>query len=76
MCCSSSHHKTFSKGQQQYLLLYVLQDYVAIMEFLMKHWKIGSLEGLNSQAQKAQDDVQALLTKFKRLTDRQVTCVA
>ena len=42
----------------------------------MKHWKIDSLEGLNSQAQKAQDDVQALLTKFKHLTDRQVTCVA
>ena len=59
-----------------YLILYVLQDYVAIMEFLMKHWKTDSLEGLNSQAQKAQDDVQALLTKFKRLTDRQVTCVA
>ena len=57
-------------------MLHVLQDYVAIMEFLMKHWKIDSLEGLNSQAQKAQEDVQALLTKFKRLTDRQVTCLA
>lgn len=40
----------------------------------MKHWNIGGMEGLNSQAQKAQDDVQALLTKFRRLTDRQVTC--
>lgn len=44
------------------------------MEFLMKHWNIGGLEGLNSQAQKAQEDVQALLTKFRRLTDRQVSC--
>ncbi len=51
-----------------------MQDYVSIMEFLMKHWKIDSLEGLNSRAQKAQEDVQALLTKFKRLTDRQVMC--
>ena len=50
----------------------VLQDYVNIMEFLMKHWNIGGMVGLNSEAQKAQDDVQALLTKFRRLTDRQV----
>ena len=50
----------------------VLQDYVNIMEFLMKHWNIGGMLGLNSEAQKAQDDVQALLTKFRRLTDRQV----
>lgn len=49
-----------------------MQDYVNIMEFLMKHWNIGGLGGLNSEAQKAQDDVQALLTKFRRLTDRQV----
>ena len=52
-----------------------MQDYVNIMEFLMKHWNIGGLGGLNSEAQKAQDDVQALLTKFRRLTDRQVSCV-
>ena len=51
-----------------------MQDYVNIMEFLMKHWNIAGLEGLNSQAQKAQEDVQALLTKFRRLTDRQVSC--
>ena len=51
-----------------------LQDYVNIMEFLMKHWNIAGLEGLNSPAQKAQEDVQALLTKFRRLTDRQVGC--
>ena len=74
VCCIISQSSTFGKGQQHKLILRVLQDYVAIMEFLMKHWKIESLEGLNSQAQKAQEDVQALLTKFKRLTDRQVTC--
>ncbi|CAK0780065.1 hypothetical protein CVIRNUC_004927 [Coccomyxa viridis] len=50
---------------------YTGQDYVNIMEFLMKHWNIGGMLGLNSEAQKAQDDVQALLTKFRRLTDRQ-----
>ncbi len=50
-----------------------MQDYVNIMEFLMKHWNIAGLVGLNSEAQKAQEDVQALLTKFRRLTDRQVS---
>lgn len=74
VCCIISQSNTFGKGQQHQLILLVLQDYVAIMEFLMKHWKIESLGGLNSPAQKAQEDVQALLTKFKRLTDRQVTC--
>lgn len=49
----------------------VVQDYVDIMEFLMKHWKIAELTGLSVEAQKAQDDVQSLLVKFKRLTDRQ-----
>ena len=47
------------------------QDYVDIMEFLMRHWKIAELQGLTPEAQKAQEDVQSLLTKFKRLTERQ-----
>lgn len=48
-----------------------MQDYVDIMEFLMKHWKIAELTGLTTEAQKAQEDVQSLLIKFKRLTERQ-----
>lgn len=48
-----------------------MQDYVDIMEFLMKHWKIAQLQGLTPEAQKAQEDVCSLLTKFKRLTERQ-----
>lgn len=54
-----------------YTIVVSVQDYVDIMEFLMKHWKIAELQGLSPQAQKAQEDVQSLLTKFKRLTDRQ-----
>ncbi|CAL8468822.1 g8363 [Coccomyxa elongata] len=50
---------------------YTGKDYVDIMEFLMKHWKIAELTGLTTEAQKAQEDVQSLLVKFKRLTERQ-----
>jgi acyl-[acyl-carrier-protein] desaturase len=48
-----------------------LQDYVEIMEFLIRHWDVAHLEGLTPEAQKAQEDVQSLLVKFKRLTERQ-----
>jgi hypothetical protein len=50
----------------------VWQDYVAIMEFLMKHWKIGSVTGLKADGLKAQEDLQNLLKKFQRLTEMQV----
>ena len=52
------------------------QDYVDIMEFLLKHWNIAGLTGLTPEAQKAQEDVQALLVKFKRLTERQDRIIA
>ena len=41
------------------------------MDFLLRHWDISGLRGLTPEAQKAQEDVQSLLTKFKRLTERQ-----
>lgn len=41
-----------------------------IMEFLMRHWHIRELTGLTAEAQKAQDDVCGLLTKFRKLTER------
>lgn len=52
-------------------VLWSLQDYVNIMEFLIKHWKIESMQGLSVEAQKAQEDVLGLLTRYKRLTERQ-----
>ncbi len=42
-----------------------------IMEFLMRHWNISGLAGLTPEGQKAQEDVQSLLAKFKRLSERQ-----
>lgn len=50
---------------------YTGKDYVAIMEFLMKHWKIGNVTGLKADGLKAQEDLQSLLKKFQRLTEMQ-----
>lgn len=56
------------------LSLYALsQDYVNIMEFLIKHWNIAGRQGLSAEAQHAQEDVMNLLTRFKKLTDRQAS---
>ncbi|KAK9831419.1 hypothetical protein WJX81_003210 [Elliptochloris bilobata] len=49
---------------------YTGHDYVDIMEFLMKHWRISELTGLTSEAAKAQDDLSSLLIKFRKLTNR------
>jgi len=46
-------------------------DYVAIMEFLMKHWNIEGMTGLTPEAQKAQEEVCVLLTKLRKLTSIQ-----
>ena len=46
-------------------------DYVAIMEFLMKHWNIEAMTGLTPEAQKAQDEVCLLLGKLRKLTSIQ-----
>jgi len=47
-----------------------VQDYVDIMEFLMRHWRISELAGLTPEAQQAQENVCSLLGKFRKLTDR------
>ena len=46
-----------------------MQDYVNIMEFLIKHWGIASMQGLSVEAQQAQEDLMKLLGRFKKLTD-------
>ena len=47
-----------------------VQDYVDIMEFLMRHWRIAELTGLTPEAQKAQEDLASLLVKFRKITNR------
>ena len=46
-------------------------DYVAIMEFLMKHWNIEGMTNLTPEAQKAQEEVCQLLVKLRKLTSIQ-----
>lgn len=46
-------------------------DYVAIMEFLMKHWNIEGMTNLTPEAQKAQEEVCLLLGKLRKLTSIQ-----
>ena len=46
-------------------------DYVAIMEFLMKHWDIETMTNLTLEAQKAQEEVCVLLGKLRKLTSIQ-----
>lgn len=46
-------------------------DYVAIMEFLMKHWDIETMTNLTPEAQKAQEEVCVLLGKLRKLTSIQ-----
>jgi len=46
---------------------YTGHDYVAIMEFLIKHWKIETMTGLTPEAQAAQEAVCLLLTKMRKL---------
>jgi acyl-[acyl-carrier-protein] desaturase len=55
---------------------YTGQDYVNIMEYLIKHWNIASMQGLSVPAQQAQEEVCNLLNRFKRLTDRQAKLAA
>ena len=42
------------------------------MQYLMKHWNIAGMKGLNAEGQEAQEQVCKLLTRFQKLTDRQM----
>lgn len=69
-CAKERLFKDFSSVAQT-TGTYTGHDYVAIMEFLMKHWDIETRTGLSSDAQKAQEDVGNLLVKMRKLTSIQ-----
>ncbi|KAG6549030.1 hypothetical protein Mapa_009473 [Marchantia paleacea] len=54
----------------QRLGVYTAADYVSIMEHLIRTWKVESLVGLTPEAQRAQDFVCNLPTRFRRLAER------
>ncbi|ARK13675.2 acyl-ACP desaturase [Fibrivirga algicola] len=62
----------FSDAAQR-LGVYTVQDYIAIMQSLLKDWKIDAVTGLNDEAQKARDYVMALPARLARVAERTKT---
>ncbi|XP_043717673.1 stearoyl-[acyl-carrier-protein] 9-desaturase 6, chloroplastic-like [Telopea speciosissima] len=50
--------------------VYTAGDYADILEFLVGRWKLEKLEGLNSEACKAQDFVCGLAPRYRKLQER------
>ncbi|XP_042519766.1 stearoyl-[acyl-carrier-protein] 9-desaturase 6, chloroplastic-like [Macadamia integrifolia] len=50
--------------------VYTAADYADILEFLVGRWKLEKLEGLNSDARKAQDFVCGLAPRYRKLQER------
>ena len=59
----------FSDAAQR-LGVYTVQDYIAIMQSLLKDWKIDAVDGLNVEAQKARDYLMALPARLTRVAER------
>ena len=59
----------FSDAAQR-LGVYTVQDYIAIMQSLLKDWKIDAVDGLNDEAQKARDYLMALPARLTRVAER------
>ena len=50
--------------------VYTAADYVDIVEHLVQRWDVRRLGGLSPEAQKAQDYLCALPSRFRRLAER------
>ncbi len=59
----------FSNAAQR-IGVYTSQDYIEILDSLLKDWNIGNIRDLNDQAEKARDYLMALPQRLQRLTDR------
>ncbi|RYF65063.1 MAG: acyl-ACP desaturase, partial [Cytophagaceae bacterium] len=62
----------FSDAAQR-LGVYTVHDYIAIMQSLLKDWKIDAVIGLSDEAQKARDYLMALPGRLARVADRTKT---
>lgn len=62
-------YENFSATAQR-LGVYTALDYAEIIEHLVDHWKIGDLTGLSSEAEKEQEYICRLPTRYKKLADR------
>ncbi len=59
----------FSDAAQR-CMVYTAQDYIDILKELLEDWKIEHIDGLNVQAQKAQEYIMKLPGRLQRVTDR------
>jgi acyl-[acyl-carrier-protein] desaturase len=61
----------FSDAAQR-VMVYTTQDYIDILESLLKEWDISNITGLNDQSEKARDYLMALPQRLVRISDRLV----
>ncbi|EJK68527.1 hypothetical protein THAOC_10282 [Thalassiosira oceanica] len=62
-------YENFSEVAQR-LGVYTALDYADIIQHLVDHWKIGELTGLSSEAEKEQEYICRLPTRYRKLAER------
>lgn len=62
-------YENFSSVAQR-LEVYTAVDYAEIIQHLVDHWKIGDLTGLSSEAEKEQEYICRLPTRYRKLAER------
>ena len=67
----SSAFEEFSNTAQR-IGVYTSLDYIEILDKLINRWNIGSITGLNDEAEKARDYLMTLPSRMLRLADRLV----
>ena len=59
----------FSNAAQR-MKVYTSEDYIDIMETLLKDWKIDHISGLNDKAERARDYLMKLPPRLRRISER------
>lgn len=62
-------YENFSTVAQR-LEVYTAIDYAEIIEHLVNHWKLGELTGLSPEAEKEQEYICRLPTRYRKLAER------
>ncbi|MEQ9007054.1 MAG: acyl-ACP desaturase, partial [Ekhidna sp.] len=61
--------KHFSDAAQR-TMVYTTQDYIDILNLLIKEWNIENIKGINEKAEEARDYLMALPNRLQRLSER------
>ena len=59
----------FSDAAQR-VMVYTTQDYIDILQSLLKEWNIENMTGINDQAEEARDYLMALPKRLQRVSER------